>query len=75
MGISVAQTETGSNLAPTTTSTLAQFLSALGIGSLCFCCGCSLASPTPSRADVALTCPGCGAEVVADRALVIQRAA
>lgn len=76
MGISVAQTGTGPNVAlATPTSTLAQFVSALGVGSLCFCCGSSLAPPTRSREGVVLACPRCGAEVATDPVLVLQRAA
>jgi len=76
MGISVAQTGTGSNLTfATPTSSLAQFVSSLGVGSLCFCCRSSLASPTGGREDVVLTCPRCGAEVATDQPRVLQRAA
>jgi len=73
MGISGAQT--GTLALATPTGTLAQFVSALGVGSLCFCCGSLLASPTHSRDGVVLACPRCGAEVATDQALALQRAA
>ena len=76
MGILVAQTETGLNLdLGTATDTLAQFVSNLGVGSLCFCCGASLAAPTHGGEGVVLTCPLCNAEVAREEAPALQRAA
>ncbi|GEM_PF-4042894 len=76
MRTSVAQLETASDLAlPTTTSTLAEFIAALEVGSRCFCCGSSLAASTHGRKGVILGCPDCGAEVATDQALPQQQAA
>jgi len=76
MRISVAQRGTCSNLDFATKSgTLAHFVCNLGVGSLCFCCGALLASPTQGRDGVVLACPLCKAEVADEEAPALERAA
>jgi hypothetical protein len=76
MGISTTQTGMGPRLTlSTATGTLAQFAYALGVGSLCFCCGHSLVSSTGSRENVFLVCPRCGAEVATEQGPALQQAA
>ena len=72
----VAQLETAFSPAlPAASSTLAQFVAALGVGSLCFCCGSSLAPSTHGRKGVILACSRCGAEVATDQVPALQQAA
>ncbi len=73
MSSSFAQLKPASNLAfSSPVSTLAQLVTAFGVGSCCFCCSSLFVRPTHGQGDVLVTCPHCGAEVATDEALTSQ---
>jgi hypothetical protein len=76
METSIARIEAATRPAlATPTATLAELLSALGVGSPCLCCGSSLSSLLGDQGGSWLRCPACGAEIVTENAVLLLQAA
>ena len=76
MGTSMGSSSTEPYPGPSaSTVTLARFVSTLGPGSLCFCCDSPLVPLAGDHEGSSLGCPKCGAKIVTQKGVVLQRAA